>query len=81
MIKKLLAMSLSAAGLFAVASEAAYAYLDPGTGSMLLQALIGAVAGAWIVLRLYWDKIKGFFSRFGRKRKSPENISSVDENP
>ena len=79
MIKKLLAMSLSAAGLFAVASEAAYAYLDPGTGSMLLQALIGAVAGAWIVLRLYWDKIKGFFSR--SNRKSPENSSSVDENP
>ena len=81
MIKKLLAMSLLVAGLYAVASETAYAYLDPGTGSMLLQALIGAIAGAGIVIRLYWDKIKGFFSRFGRNRESPENSSSVDENP
>ena len=32
----------------------AYAYLDPGTGSMLLQMLLGGVAGALVVGKLYW---------------------------
>ena len=41
----------------------AHAYLDPGTGSMVLQAIIGAIAGFALVGRLYWSKIKGFFAR------------------
>lgn len=40
----------------------AYAYLDPGTGSMILQLLLGGVAGSLVVIKLYWLKIKGFFS-------------------
>ena len=41
----------------------AYAYIDPGTGSMLLQALLAIVAGAAIGVRTYWFKIKQLFSR------------------
>lgn len=40
----------------------AYAYLDPGTGSMILQGLIAGVAGAAVVVRLYWDRLKTFFT-------------------
>lgn len=72
------ALALAAAVLFSY-TEQAYAYLDPGTGSMLLQALIGAVAGAVVVIRLYWAKIKSFVSRFGHNRESSEDISSEDE--
>ncbi len=36
----------------------AHAYLDPGTGSMMLQLLLGGIAGALMVLRLYWYRIK-----------------------
>ena len=32
----------------------AYAYLDPGTGSMILQVLLGGVAGVALAGRLYW---------------------------
>lgn len=39
-------------------SPNAYAYLDPGTGSMLLQSLIGAIAAAGMVLSLFWQRIK-----------------------
>ena len=41
----------------------AWAYLDPGTGSMVLQLLLGGVAGVVVVVKLYWEKIKIFFSR------------------
>ena len=42
-------------------STPAYAYLDPGTGSIVLQLLLGGTAGAVMVGRLYWDKIKAIF--------------------
>lgn len=41
----------------------AHAYLDPGTGSLIAQAVIGAVAGAFMFMKLYWGKIKSFFSK------------------
>ena len=36
-------------------------YLDPGSGSFLVQLLIAALLGAGIALRAYWSKIKKFF--------------------
>ena len=41
----------------------AQAYIDPGTGSLLLQGLIGAVAGVMVAASLYWSKIKRFFRK------------------
>ncbi len=51
----------------------AYAYLDPGTGSMMLQALIGAIAGTIAAVSLYWRKIKSFFSKRLGRTYSDEN--------
>jgi hypothetical protein len=45
----------------------AFAYIDPGTGSMILQSLIGALVGVGIVLKVYWTKIK--FAILDRKSK------------
>ena len=36
----------------------AYAYLDPGSGSVMIQMLIGALAGVGITMKIYWHKIK-----------------------
>ena len=41
----------------------AYAYLDPGTGGMLVQGLIGGVAVVMSFLSIYWQKVKAFFSK------------------
>ena len=35
----------------------AYAYLDPGTGSILLQALIGGIAASVTVVSMYYQRI------------------------
>ena len=35
----------------------AYAYLDPGTGSMILQVLLGGFAGLALVGKLYWHRL------------------------
>ena len=35
----------------------AYAYLDPGTGSALIQGILGALAAIGVVLKLYWHRL------------------------
>lgn len=39
------------------------AYIDPGSGSILLQLLIAGALGALVVLRTSWDRIKRLFDR------------------
>ena len=39
----------------------AYAYLDPGTGSYILQLALAALVGALFAVRLFWGRIKSFF--------------------
>ena len=47
---------MSGTGLFML-SDAVFAYLDPGTGSMLVQLLVGGVAAAAVAIKLYWFRI------------------------
>jgi hypothetical protein len=48
------------------------AYLDPGSGSMLLQLLLGGVAAIGVGAKLYWQRLKSLF-RFERGRsREPE---------
>lgn len=45
-----------------LASEARVdAYLDPGSGSMLVQLLLGGVAGAAVIMKLGWQRFKDIF--------------------
>lgn len=39
------------------------AYLDPGTGSMIMQVLVFAVVAVGAFTKVYWNKIKGLFSK------------------
>jgi len=50
-----------AAGGLLAAMEPAHAYLDPTTGSILLQGLLAGLAGVVVVGRLYWARVKAFF--------------------
>lgn len=48
------------------------AYIDPGTGSIILQALAAAVAGTAIAVKVYWHRI---LKIFGIKQNTPSNPS------
>ena len=39
------------------------AYLDPGTGSLIIQAAVGAIVAAGLALKVYWFKIQDFFGK------------------
>jgi hypothetical protein len=41
----------------------AHAYIDPSAGSLLLQLVLGGVAGLMVALRLSWRRITGLFGR------------------
>jgi hypothetical protein len=47
------------------AARPASAYLDPGTGSMLISAVLGVVAALALALKMFWYRIIGLFR--GRK--------------
>ena len=36
----------------------ASAYLDPGTGSMMLQVILGGIAAVGVAVKLYWHKLR-----------------------
>jgi hypothetical protein len=48
-------------------------YLDPGTGSLLIQLAIGALAGGWFIIKNHWGRIKHFFSELFTAGKKDEN--------
>jgi Na+/proline symporter len=56
----------------ALAPTRAAAYLNPDTGSMLLQALLGGFAGLAVLVRLFWSRITAFL---GRRRKGADDAS------
>jgi hypothetical protein len=41
----------------------AHAYLDPGTGSFMLQMLLAGILGALLYIKLAWHNVKSFFQR------------------
>jgi hypothetical protein len=51
------------------------AYLDPGSGSYLLQLLIASFLGGLFALRASWGRIKSFF----QKRSSSEEEESLSD--
>lgn len=57
----------------------AHAYLDPGTGSLLIQGLLAAVAGAITVSKLYWHRILGFLGLHKEQAETEESKSQCDK--
>lgn len=48
-------------------------YIDPGSGSYLVQLIIAAVLGVVFYFKSYWYRIKSFFSRSRKKDSSKTN--------
>ena len=53
--------SITAALLLSALPPDAAAYIDPGTGSLVLQGVIAGLAAGAVAIRSYWYRIKAFF--------------------
>ncbi len=59
---------LVAIASFAVPTSS-YAYIDPGTGSLVLQMLFAGVLVAIVYIKLYWSKLKVFLTNSWRSAR------------
>ena len=64
-----------------LATSPAHAYLDPGTGSMLLSAIIGVAAAVGLALKLFWYRLVGLFrgKKGGLRPGATEGPTAADE--
>ncbi len=55
-------------------SPSAQAYLDPGTGSLILSAIIGLLATIGLAIKTFWYRIKALF-RSGAPRSGDDGTA------
>ena len=61
-------------------TKSAHAYLDPGSGSYIIQLIIAGGVGALFTVKTFWLQIKNFFtSLFRQKNKQKEKTGSDPE--
>lgn len=53
-------------------------YLDPGSGSFIIQMLLAGLLGIAVAIRIYWKKIIGFFSR-NKNKDVQQELDALDE--
>jgi hypothetical protein len=66
MINHLLTLPLSP--LFESILTSGLAYLDPGSGSFIIQILIATLVGGLFIVKSYWQKITVFFRNLFSRR-------------
>jgi len=59
-------------------STSAFAYLDPGTGSIILQGLIAGVMVVVAAGGVFWQRIKSFMSSLFSSTKSSKNDPDIN---
>ena len=55
-----------------LSAEPVLAYLDPGTGSMMLQVILGGIAAVGVALKLYWHKLRVALGFRGKEKLESE---------
>ena len=61
-----------------ISPASAYAYLDPGTGSFILQMLVAGFLAAWLYVKIAWTNTKLFFSRLFSSEPPAEETKEDD---
>lgn len=75
--KKIGLLVVSVMALFVITSDYAYGYLDPGTGSYILQILLAGLLGVGVGVKMFWSKIKAFFVK--GKPAEADDTDDIDE--
>lgn len=55
------------------------AYLDPGSGSFVIQIIFGVFVGAIVVLKAYWSKIRAYFSKEEEPGEDETDANNTDQ--
>ncbi len=60
-----------------IAPSVAFAYLDPGSGSMLLQLVLGGLAGLAVIAKLYWHRLLALFGMSAQQEENDSDTNSA----
>jgi hypothetical protein len=58
---------------FLMFSQKAYAYLDPGSGSYIIQMIIAALLGGLFAIKIFWRNVKTFFANLFSKQQKDDD--------
>jgi len=50
--------------------NSSFAYIDPGTGGIIFQAIVGFIAAFFAYITLFWRKFKSILTKLFKKKKS-----------
>ena len=70
---------LFVAVLLALVSGPAHAYIDPGSGSAIMGAIVGFFVAVGLALKTYWYKLKALFTGANKTSSPPESPAQNDE--
>ena len=59
--------------LVLIINKPAFAYLDPGSVSLAIQAVLAVIVGGLATIKLWWSNFIGFF------KKKPSQAEDKDE--
>lgn len=57
-----------------------HAYLDPGSGSFIIQLVLAALLGGGFALKVYWKKVVALFKK-DKGEEVEDPVEAVEENP
>ena len=67
-------LMISSLVLVLILTDVAQAYLDPGTGSFLIQFLLAGLFGVILSIRIFWGSVKsGLLRLLGKKKDEPND--------
>ena len=66
-LRGLAAMLLVLVASFVAVSKPVYAYIDPGTGSLVIQAVLAAVLTVGATVKVFWHQIKEKYRKLFHK--------------
>ena len=75
---KVMFSGVLAALLLCILAGDSNAYLDPGSGSYLLQLALAALFGVLLSVKVFWNRIRAFFTKRGSKAHHDTEADETD---
>ena len=73
-MKRIIILTILSILLSIGCTNSALAYIDPGTGTYILQLVVAGLLGAAVAAKIFWTRIKAFFVKvFSKKGNTEEN--------
>jgi len=69
-------IALLAGLIVLVFTREAYGYIDPGTGSFILQVALGSLFAAAVAVKMFWRQIMAFLGRLFARRQQKDSDES-----